>query len=457
MAMEDAHFIHGHDALTTIYAARLREQNKKRQFFARFTHATKKMTMEEAAWGRYPGGKANSICTTIPNPFAYKGGDVRGGGDLHSVAMVEELVGGFKYGDETVQGSGGIDTLKYMGIYVNRIRREHMTKMGSMAAIRGGAWSKQLPKMSGPALMRLFSRWEAWYGWAYANLFGYSKHILAAAAAGGYAVTERHHPNLCVPGSPDNTSNGAVAARWTTWSATAATYEGYLAKNIGEASNGGANHHMSMDMLLKLRLIAEEKRLEPISFPDFGDRIVCVLTMRQWMQLLKDSEFRTALQHWSSAATDQSKVLFGSDSALFSDLIITHSWEGPCDIFVHNGEDNLTTDTVRAVLSKVEYGPLDTAAAEKDLTDVTVRKMDTGTSVHLGNQLGMLFGKGALVAIEAQPPMFLREDWDYKNKMGKDIDWVGGHGRADFYDNYGTPTAVENTSSIPFVTDSPTI
>jgi len=435
----------------TLYAAKLERQKRQKFILSRFTYATKEVTEAQAAKGQWPAIPDNAIGVKIPYPGAYTGKGIKGGGDHYEIPMLNALVGQGVSGDTPVIGTGGEDSLDYCPIYVNQKRWEHQLKVGTMPEIREGAWAEQMAQQCGPQLMDLMMRWQAWYAIAYALNYGFSQHIVGAGE-GEFAIDERFHPNLCVPGNPQGTGDGY---RYTTWSATPATYESALAKNIARVAEGGSDHQMSASLLQKMEGEAEELRLEPLEVG--GDELYpCLLHRDQWVQLLQDATFRQSLQNWMAPKNDQAEVYFKSKPAIFSKLAIFVGSFGPSEIYSHKGDGDLTTEVTAGNATKVEFGPLTTACAERDLTTPTIfRHQAGGTSKHLRCKQGWIFGKKAWLGIEARAPKFHVDEWDYENKKGKAISWVGGFARNDSYDSVASPTTVENTSSIPFVTDSP--
>jgi len=439
-----------------ILARKLLRQKRQKFVISRFAHTTEKQTEVQAARNIWPSMNANALINTIPYPGGYANKSVKGGGDRHVIPQLRALSGKGVSGDTVVLGTGGENELDYVELFVNQKRWEHQVKVGTMPEIRLGEWAEQMAQQVGPELADLFMRWESWYSIMYALTRGYSEHIIGSGA-GEFGIVERHHPNMCFPGLPFGTATGGKS--FCTWSATTATYEQYLARNACRLPEGGSQTQMSAQILRILENSAEEKRMTPFNIGG-QERFLVMVTPDQWHQLLSDPEFRGSLQHWANQANDQSKVYFSDAQALFSRFAIFKSRFGPCEVYPHKEDGDITTVAALGDATKLEYGPLTATATERDLTDVTIFRTlnaDEEENPNLRLRMGWVFGTQAAMGMECKPMTFKTEEWDYENKKGKALAWVGGHARCDFYNNMSpaSATAVENTSSMPFITDSP--
>ena len=457
---------HGDAEVLAIQEAKLYREARRSYFWRNWVGYTMPQTQEMAAKKRYPALVKGKVVTVIPSKFGYTGGNkaVKGGGDRHILYGLKAIVGAGVSGDTQVMGTGNVSSLLVYDIYVNRKRREHVVSVGAMHDLRAGQWAVEVAKTDGPELMDWYQRWMSWYGVNHALLYKNSAHI-TESGIGEYAKGKVHHPNVMCLGLPMGIGDGY---NFTTWSATAATYESALAKNIARVRNGEPACVLNATGLRQISLAAAERNITPLGMDDI-DYILAV-HYDQWFDLLQDEEFRTTLQHWSSLAQDQSKVFFAGASALFERMLIVKDWGGACEVFAHKEHsDGLSDSTItEANATKVIYGPLETIADSpyvgiKDMTSPTSVRGETSvangalsalevTRLIRDKRAALLLGENALACIQVQHPKFFNMDTDYGNRKTMDIDGIEAYARIDKYDDIDTPTEVQNNGSMIVIT-----
>ena len=408
---------------------------------------------------------------------------LKSGGDTFIWRQMMQLTGKGVAGDSLVEGTGSIASFRDMRMYVNRMRHETIVRIGRMNDVRAGNWAVAAAKQAGPVLNAWRQRWLSWYGINWALLRKYSWHIEKNGAyndypTGSLAVGGAHHPNFLCLGLPIGTGNGYMESDW---SATDATYEAAIAKNIMRVESANPDCHMNYQNLGMLNQMCSEKRIQPINL---GGKTGWILLLHpdQHRQLKKDSEYIQAMKT-GVESSDMSKVLQHNYSGFIEGFHIFHGFGAACEVFAHYSGtaaylEKLATS---ANANMIDYGCLLNSArsgetyaaasangyrpAYKDMTDVTVNRstamISSAYAEARNKRLGIVLGANALNGVRVGDMRSMREDYDYKNKEAMDIDFIESYGRCDWMydttagDNLSSPTSVVNNSSLVFVTASP--
>ena len=441
---------------TTVLAAimaRIKSRPQVAMGWDRFT-TVKQRTEQEVVQQMYPSFNPTAVVNIITDPWAEaEGAALKGGGFRYTMAQDDQLIGQGVSGDQQVQGTGGVDVLRYTEGFINLKRKEHLIKIGDFNDQLQGAWAKQLATKGGSKLYNWLRRWQGWYGIGYALLYGHSRHIVGSAS-GELAQSERLHPNTYVCGLDYGTGDNKT---YTTWSATTATFESALAKNIIRSSDS-SEFYMTAKNLRLLYREAKGKGFMPVNGNFENPEYLCFLHEDQWMQLLNDSTFIQHLQN--NSKTDDSGTWKSQQMVKYAGLIIFHGFHGPCEVFAYKSGDTLSAHTaVAADATNVVFGPVNDASGltEKDVLDGVNVESDSSANSVGGRRLGWILGGDALMSVQTMAAELRRAEWDYAAKKGLAIHWMGGFSRRDFYNNPApaSATVVQNYSSLPFVTFSP--
>ena len=444
-----------HEAVLAAIMARLGDQARAEYFFQAWVGETKQTQLMAQA-NELPGNVKGKIITTIDADELFAAGAQKGGGREIVRYITKALTGQGVSGDAQVSGTGGLQNLLRHNMFINRKRYELITEVGKMNSQLLGKWAIETAKENAPALLDWMKRWESWYGIATAFWLKFSQHIIGSAD-GEFAQNYHHHPNMYCVGLPEGVGDQFTFA---TWSATNTTYESALAKNImGVTRDIGV---ITATALRKIKLAARKRRVRPLNVG--GIQYVVGVHPDQWEDLMLDSEFRDTMQSWGDKAKDQSGIYFGHNAAMYDGMLIVEAFNGPCEVYatdISSGLDNVATLPENA--TRVFYGPLETILATpfvqvKDVTDPSNMVGDASSEPIItrdfrSHRAGILFGEGALACIKkGKENLFFRGD-DYDNVKAMCVDFMRAYARPDHYDGtLATPTSVENTSSLPFIT-----
>ncbi len=423
----------------------------------------------------YPSGLgSNRPIVMIDNPWVWKGQQHKGGGNRWGRAEQLAQIDTGKTGDTSIEGTGVMPDFMHQEGYVNAKRFITRIESGPTNRQDLGAWGQKIRDNGGPELYDQANRFASSHGIRAALHWGYSSHILEAAATGGFAVTRRWHPDLCCPGLPAGRNQSTtVGAQFTTWSATTATFETYLAQKVAQVE--GTAHYMSVELLERLAILAR-RRIRPIMIKNGKPVYAMELTLEQFAQLRADPEFRESLQLWPGTP-DQSDVYFSSFDAKYASFYIFDTVRGAaCRIYAAGaaggGEDTLTEiagGLTAANATRLFIGPLNDAltsdaTAMKSWMSLNPDDLDsyipvaTAEGAALHKHCGIIWGEAAIYGVNV--PMdepLTRELRDHKAVEDMALTKVFGFSRCDFYDNPApaSATIVRSNRSMPFVTHTP--
>lgn len=440
-------------------SAKLRHQRRASFAFEKFTDSSRTRTMDQATQQMWPRNVGSPI-NMITDPWTEnQRGNQKGGGYRYQIAATIPYTGQGKSGDAQLHGSELSDDFLYMEGYMNRKRQGGLEKVGDFNDALLGQWAKQTANEVGARLFEWLYYWKAWYGIPYALLWGHSRHIIGTDAQ-ELAVTRRLNPNFYVCGLNAGTGSGNTYA---TWSATHATFMQNLARNIIQSVDA-PQCYMTAENLDILYSEAIRLRLKPLNGDPANPMFACLIHIDQYNQLKQDDRFLASLQEFEGNA-EAAKVWTSMGAIRYSNLIVFPGINGPCEVFPHLTTDTLTTyAAVSGDATDLEFGPVQDAAGLPERDILTPTNIDSATASaatiaagHMSRRVGFVLGGDAIYGVQTKAERLVRDEWDYENKKGIAIDWMGGYSRCDWYNNPApaSATTVEHTGSIPFVTFSP--
>lgn len=407
----------------------------------------------------------------LDNPFG-GGGNTKSGGNhwYRTLAPVQDDIG--KSGDLTVEGTGTVQQLEYSHGYINQKRYTFLAKDGNMAKQNLGAWQDNIMAKVPTNLHDKASRFAQTRGMAYSMLYGFSHHILASVADGGFNVTRRFHPNFFIPGLPAGKDTTGRAL--TTWSATSATYEGRLATNLALVQADVA-FRMNAVTLKKIHAYAR-RYIKPMTMINGKPHWLLEVTQEQWADLLTDATILKALEIWSNNKNDQSDVLVNNCDLIYNNLIIVSTVRGTArQVYFYGVADPTLTDTPEAAPDRVRFGPVTLEAdIEKNWSSVSgddvISAVPSGgdQQAHLNLHSATLWGAAGIVGVNvpmnfAGTKQKLRagsltsEEWDHGAKIEFALAQIYGYSRQDWYnaEDITSATTVRNETSAQIITYSP--
>ena len=468
---------HGDALVLDLQAAMLGEEAEQTSFWRGWTGYSEPQSLESIRQKKVidvPKGMiVKMIRSSEAGAYTGQGGKEKGGGDHYRMYDKKPILGQGVSNDIKVLGTGKTRTLNGWDLYINRKRHETLVHIGEMNNIREGAWALAAVKDAGPDLIKWAQKWEAWYSYAETLFFKYSKHITDPVVDGGYAVTKEYHPNMMFLGLDQGTGYNKEFA---TWSSTAATYAARCARNLVNVVPDNARCVMTAAGIRRAEKNARARRMAPLNLPG-GVNYLFVLHPDSLEDLQSDEEFARLLQNWNSGALDQSKFYFTNDTAKFSNTLICSEWNGPCEVYPRensanflaegNGLNNIEVIADDSKATEIMFGPIeelvsvDAEVGVKDMLDprdntYTDRVDFAGAALDgvgvesnlLTKRCNLFLGEYALCGMEVQENKFYREETDYGNRKGMDIDFIRALARPDKKDDDTSPTYADNTTSM---------
>jgi N4-gp56 family major capsid protein len=369
-------------------------------FFSRFAGFT---TKDKVDGSLIPSGSPIEIL----RDFAAEGSDSM------LLAMLKRLTGTGVSGDAQLKGNEERMNVYYQKVYINQKR--HGTKVGGRISNQRMKKFNLIAKAQ-PLLSDWLAQWME-FNFLYTFFHGYSPHILENITTGGLYITSGQkicHPNFYCAGSG-----------FSTWNATAATYEGTLDDDVSGVTDTSTDH-LSCELLEDLRVQTITKKIMPMVSKEGIEFWPMLIHPQAAKQLRKDSD-------WKNAQKDAR--IRGVNNPLFTGAL------GEYAGFVLYERMMMPGIYPAGTSSSVTIGATNPLSA----LDTYDRKM------------GLIFGRGAIAHGWALGPYIDEDDEDYKNNKGVAIGIIGGSARAEYKDNStdGSNTAVVNQSSIAFTTYSP--
>lgn len=381
---------------------KLKREAWNRLFFSRFVG----FTTEDDQGSKIPSGAPIEVI----NRFTEEGSDSL------KMALLKRLTGAGVSGDNQLKGNEERQNVYYQNVYINQHR--HAVKSG-------GAMSQQrMKKFNLAAKYRpQLSDWWAQYMevdiW-YTFLHGYSRHIMATTANGGYNITSGQkicHPNFYAAGDG-----------FATWNATPATYEGTVENSVTGVTDTSTDH-FTTSLLETLRVEVQDKHLAPVITEDGFEFYPMLVNSRQMKQIRSDSTWAAAQRDANNMKGLKNPIFNGSCGHYAGFVLYERN-------FTPSVDPNAGAGTVEFGYPTAQFGL-------------------SALSDH-ARKVGLIFGAQALAMGVAKYPFFVEDDEDFENLRAVSAGQIWGSARAEHKDNStdGSNTDVINQSSIAFVTHS---
>ena len=481
------------DPIVALYRDRL--ISEKRALFAWDGFVGETSNRDDAMAGRkaWPKEVITSDKPVLMIPFGdgkYNGGAL--GTNVHRMGYKDEYNVVGVGGDVTAMDTGSLRTLKYHELRTHRRRLVMPVRNGRWNEALGGDWTRQLVAEAGPDLMDLHMRDASWNGVAHALFYGHSFHVIygslmggtttrvgMSSALGGLAVTPRLHPNICIPGHPAGTGIAAsgVGYRYSTWSATHATYMASVAKDIAL---------MTSDNKFKagrnwLRIVQQElmKKCGYRKLVRGQPNFWLAVTDGQWLQLTEDPILKAQLIYDNPKAVDQSETYLNNESFRWGGIRVFNTGYRCASrvysyySFVGAGNDTLATENglgkatddgnAGNAADTVLFGFCDNNFNPYNMVDSSINESETednGDKPWLSRDvaIGGVY-KPIVHGLQRYKPEFFRETKDFQNmkQLALDVDY--GYSRIDYGDSptYTSCTTMVNDRSVLFLSYSPNV
>ena len=473
---------HGDSKVLDLQTAMLGEEARQTFFWRPWIGYSKPQTLEQLRRQKVINVDRGKVVKMIrageAGAYTGTGGKQKGGGDHWLMYDKKAITGLGVHGDKKVLGTGTTRKLDSWDFYINRTRNEALVHIGEMEKLREGQWAVEAVKEVGPDLMDWAQRYESWYSYAETLFFKYPANITGAVLDGGYAVDQEYHPNMMFLGMDQGTGLNREFATWLSTpidldDAATETYARNCAINLVSVNPDNPRCLMTATALRRIEKNARERRIAPLNLPG-GVSYLLALHPDSLEDLQSDEEYARLLQNWNNQALDQSDVFFKNANGVFSNMLICAEWNGPCEVyprentteFVEEGAglNNVHVKNIPSLARQIMFGPIreTSSGTEVEVKDMTVPRDCTRTDHHdyagaaltgigvesqlLAKRCNLLLGEYALHGMEVQDYKFFREETDYGNRKGMDIDFIRSLSRPDKKD--ATPTYADNTSSM---------
>lgn len=344
--------------------------------------------------------------------------------------LTEEAI----YGDNEAKGRGEQKKMAHAKVYVNQVTKVFKQSTGVMGdvALQNESIIKKLLKNYQLDIIDYHQKWQGYAPYD-AVTRGYSRNVLASTADGGFALSQKSHPNFYAAG------HGKA-----TWSDTAATYETNV-KTALESLSDTESDRFSTATIENMIASASGLKILPAKLgTDDMEYYVIIIHPMQALQLKRDNKWYESQKDAGPRDPKVNALFTGKIEGIYSNaLILIDQWIPGAKI-AGDTDTSVFGEAYDSTRGTVNYGNKNPIANPSDLSP---------------RKLTVLLGASAVACGQAKKLQFESELDDFKRKTEHAGFSVLGYSRADIFDQdgyFGTKgNFKENTSSLIAATWSP--